>query len=71
MSNFIPTQDISTKLSLLNTYHDTILKEYRDNISELEFRDFTNEQNYYISKFKQGYPTVSYTHLTLPTTPYV
>ena len=56
MSNFIPTQDISTKLSLLNTYHDTILKEYRDNISELEFRDFTNEQNYYISKFKQGYP---------------
>ena len=53
MQNFIPSQDISTKLTLLNTYHNTILEEYRSNIFDLEFKDFTNEQNYYISKFKK------------------
>lgn len=56
MQNFIPSQDISTKLTLLNTYHNTILEEYRSNIFDLEFKDFTNEQQYHISKFKQGYP---------------
>lgn len=56
MSNFIPYQDISNKLALLNTYHESILNEYRQNIADLEFKDFTLEQEHYIQKFSQGYP---------------
>ena len=44
MSKFIPPQKISTKLSLLNTYHNSILNEYRENFERLEFKDFTEEQ---------------------------
>ena len=56
MSNFLPYQSISNKLALLNTYHQSILEEYRNNIGELEFRDFTQEQKEYIEEYSQGYP---------------
>jgi hypothetical protein len=56
MSNFLPYQSISNKLALLNTYHKSILEEYKTNICELEFRDFTQEQKEYIEAYSQGYP---------------
>lgn len=56
MSKFLPYQSISNKLALLNTYHKSILEEYRSNISKLEFRDFTKEQKEYIGAYSQGYP---------------
>lgn len=56
MSNFLSYQSISNKLALLNTYHASILDEYRNNIGELEFRDFTKEQKEYIEEYSQGYP---------------
>lgn len=56
MSKFIPSRDISTKLSLLNTYHNTILTEYRENFDRLEFKDFTKEQNSFIESEGRGYP---------------
>ena len=56
MSNFLSYQSITNKLALLNTYHNSILKEYRDNIDNLEFRDFTQEQKEYIEEHSQGYP---------------
>ena len=55
MSKFIPSHKISTKLSLLNTYHDAILTEYRENSSRLEFKDFTEEQNSFIKDEGRGY----------------
>ncbi len=56
MSKFIPSQKISTKLSLLNTYHNSILNEYRENFERLEFKDFTEEQNNFIHREGRGYP---------------
>lgn len=56
MSKFLSYQSISNKLALLNTYHQSILEEYRNNIGELEFRDFTQEQKEYIEEYSQGYP---------------
>jgi len=56
MSKFLPYQSVSNKLALLNTYHKSILEEYKTNIGELEFRDFTQEQKEYIEVYSQGYP---------------
>jgi hypothetical protein len=56
MSNFIRYQNISNKLAILNTYHQSILEEYRKNFYELEFKDFTEEQKNHIKKYSQGYP---------------
>lgn len=56
MSNFLPYQSITNKLALLNTYHQSILEEYKNSIGELEFRDFTQEQKEYIEEYSQGYP---------------
>lgn len=53
---FIPYKSISTKLSLLNTFRESIQKEYIDNFSKLEFRDFTNEQKDFITTHGRGYP---------------
>ena len=54
--------EVIQKLKKLKIYGDSI-EEY---IAHLINNDFLNEK-----RFAESYVTVSYTHLTLPTTPYV
>lgn len=51
--------DNSLLLSSLQKNYDQILDEYKKSESNLEFKDFTNEQNLYIEKCKKGYPITS------------
>lgn len=60
MSKFLSYQDIHSKLYLLNDNHSEILEEYRNNLDNLEFRDFTEQQNNYIKTQNRGYP-IGYT----------
>jgi hypothetical protein len=46
----------SSKLNLLCERYEEILNEYKSVEDKLEFKDFTNEQNCYISERKRGYP---------------
>lgn len=49
----------SSVLSALQEKYEQVLNEYKKSESDLEFKDFTNEQNSYIEKCKQGYPITS------------
>jgi hypothetical protein len=53
-SLFVDTKFL--KLNPLQNKYEQILDEYKKFESELEFKDFTNEQNSYIEKCKKGYP---------------
>lgn len=56
--------DNSSILSLFQERYKEILNEYKKSELELEFKDFTNEQNSYIEKCKQGYPITASSYFT-------
>jgi aspartyl/asparaginyl beta-hydroxylase (cupin superfamily) len=55
MTEFLNYGDIYPNLSLLSEKHSEILNEYRKNLSNLEFRNFTKQQNDSISNYGKGY----------------
>jgi hypothetical protein len=55
MSEFVNHTVVSPKLILLSERHDLLLEEYRNNLQNLEFRDFTNQQQSTIKKYGKGY----------------
>lgn len=56
MSHFIDFNTIEPKLQLLIDRHREILREYQDNKNALEYKDFTEEQDYSIKYEHRGYP---------------
>jgi hypothetical protein len=54
--SFVNYKDICPELSIFCERYDAIREEYFNNINFLEFKDFTKEQDEYISENKKGYP---------------
>lgn len=53
---FVDYREVCPSLELLSLNFSSIRKEYLENKDKLEFKDFTSEQDEYISKNKKGYP---------------
>lgn len=56
MSSFLDYKEIVPELERLSDRFDDIHKEFLDNISKLEIRDFTEQQRDYIGKNHRGFP---------------
>jgi hypothetical protein len=54
--SFVNYNDICPELNIFCERYTSIREEYLNNINFLEFKDFTNEQEKYISENKKGYP---------------
>lgn len=54
--SFVNYEDVCPKLNIFCERYDAIREEYLNSMKSLEFKDFTNEQEKYISENKKGYP---------------
>lgn len=63
-SSFIDYKIVYPKLEVLSLNFSKIREEYLLNKEKLEFKDFTLEQEEYISKNKKGYPITLMSYLT-------
>ncbi|NDB28755.1 hypothetical protein EB169_08055 [archaeon] len=56
MSKFLSYLEVYPNLDILNQNYDLIYQEYKNNLNELEFRDFTAQQERFIDNRGEGYP---------------
>jgi aspartyl/asparaginyl beta-hydroxylase (cupin superfamily) len=64
MTEFLNYRDIYPNLSLLSERHSEILTEYQNNIHNLEFRNFTKQQQDSISNRGKGYQMTQANYLS-------
>ena len=64
MQSFIDYKTVYPRLEILSSNFMKIREEYLGVKNKLEFRDFTSEQEEYISKNKKGYPITLMSYFT-------
>lgn len=66
MSFFVDYNFFNPKIKLLSERYNLIKEEYLSNRSELEFKDFTEQQNKNIVEYGKGYPIEVESYFSAP-----